>query len=174
MGMFANQIAGAKPTEGSGLFFLPGLYPVVQLKQLKMFDSKNPSRAGSEMLIINCDILESRVDERPPGTQDCAQVLNSSHPGAKDDAKRFFLALGIPEESIDENLVKLLTSVEQPAAGYLLSLECYDKVSSKTGKHFTKHVWRPVAGITQDQADDLRAKAGLPPFRKPGEQKAAS
>lgn len=173
MGMFANQIAGAKPSEGSGLYFLPGLYPVVQIKQLKMFDSKNPSRAGAEMLIIDTDILESRVPDRPAGTQSCAQTLNSNHPGAKDDAKRFFLALGLEEAQIDENLVKLLTSVEQPAAGYLLSLECYEKVSSKTGKKFTKHIWRPIAGVTQEQAPELRAKAGLPPFRKPGEQPAA-
>lgn len=165
MGMFANQIASARPSEGSGLYFLPGLYPVVQVKELKMFDSKNPSRAGAEMLIINCDVLDSRVEGRPAGTQDCAQILNSSHPGAKDDAMRFFNALGFTVEQVDESLIKMLTSPQQPAAGYLLSLECYDKVSSKTGKHFTKHVWRPVAGVTQEQANELRAKAGLPPFR---------
>jgi len=104
--MFANKMASAKPTEGgSGLYFLPGLYPVVQVKQIKMFDSKNPSRVGAEMMIINCDILDSRVADRPAGTQDCAQTLNSNHPGATDDGKRFFLALGIPEETIDENLI---------------------------------------------------------------------
>jgi len=167
MGMFAQQIADAKPTEGSGLYFEPGQY-VVQLKVVKQRTSQNPKHPGAEMLIISTDILQSNCAARPAGMQDVAQILNSNHPSAKDDAKRFFCTL-FPDakpEQITAEVVDIVTSVEQPKAGTLLALECYHKQSEKTGKRFTKHLWRPVDAATAANAAELRAKAGLPPFKK--------
>lgn len=172
MSMFAKQIAEAKPSDGSGMFFIAGQYPVVQLKQVKLTNSRDPKKGNAELFIIVCDILESRVAERPAGTQDVANILNSNHPGGKDDAKRFIMALfpGMAETAIDEQGVQALTSVEQPCKGKLLALECWEKVST-TKKNadgspsvFTKHIWRAVSDEIQAQASELRAKAGLPPL----------
>jgi hypothetical protein len=46
-----------------------------------------------------------------------------------------------------------------------LSLECYHKKSEKTGKVFTKHIYRPIdPPDLQLRANDLRALAGLAPM----------
>lgn len=184
MGMFAQKVATAAPNDSSGLNFEEGHYPLVQLDQFKLFASKKPGREGVEMVAIVCDVLESRVATRPAGTRGVGQILNSLHPGAADDAKRFINALfNTPEEARawiqallgtgaavgDGDVAEVLSleglaSPAQPCRGRLLSLECYVKKSTKTGKEFTKHIWRPVTAAVQAEAAALRAKAGLPPL----------
>lgn len=167
MSMFAKKVALAKPSDSAGLFFLPGLYPLVQIASLKLIQSKKPGREGAEMFIIDCDILDSRCPERPAGTQNVAQILNSQHVSAPDDVKRFLAALfngEVDPDSIDEAGISALVSAEQPAAGRCLALEVYDKKSEKTGKTFTKHVWRAPAPELAAKAAELRAKLGLAPL----------
>lgn len=164
MGMFAQEIAEANPTDGTGMYFLPGQYPLVQVDRLKLFESKDPKKGKAELFVIVCDVLDSQVQQRPAGTRGVAQTLNSNHPSAKDDGKRFISALFPSVTNIDGDGVKALTSDEQPAHGRLLSLECYEKVNEKTGKKFTKHIWRSVPDELQEKAAELRAKAGLTPF----------
>lgn len=167
MGMFAKSVAVAKPTENSGLFFLPGLYPLVQITQLKMIQSKKPGRESAEMFIISCDVLESRCPDRPAGSSGVTQIVNSMHFGAADDVKRFLVALfngEIDPDAIDEAGINALVSAEQPAAGRCLSLEVYDKKSEKTGKTFTKHIWRPAPPDLAARAAEIRAKCGLAPL----------
>ncbi len=172
MGMFANKVAAAKPSEGTGLYFLAGQYPLVQIDQLKLIKSQDPKKNGAELFIIVCDILESKVADRPSGMRGVAQTLNSNHPSAADDCKRFIWA-AFPQfkennQELDEEGINFLTSVEQPARGTLLALECYVKPpgpNSKAGSQgFTKHIWTPVGASIQAQAAELRAKAGLPPL----------
>lgn len=184
MGMFAQKVAEAKPSDNVGLLFEVGHYPVVQADQFKLFTSRKPGREGVEMVAIVCDILESRVESRPAGTRAVSQVLNSLHVGAADDCKRFINSLfSTPEEAkawiksllrtdaeiSDQDVAEVLSlegmaSAAQPGRGRLLSLECYTKKNEKTGKEFTKHIWRPVAPEIQAKAAELRAKAGLPPL----------
>lgn len=164
MSMFAKKVAQAQPNEGTGLFFLEGRYPIVQVMELKCIVSKNPKHLGAEKFIIVGDILESLVVARPTGMRGVCQILNSNHPGAADDCKRFITAClpMIDPNTIDEDGIVALTSAEQPAAGRLMSLECYEKKNEKNGNVFTKHIWRSLDESTQAHAAELRAKAGLP------------
>ena len=161
--MFAKKVAEAQPSDNAGLYFLAGQYPLVQVDTIKLITSQKPGRVGAEMLVLQFDILDSKVAERPAGMRSVCQILNSNHPGAADDAKRFVQALypSVSADTIDEAAIVALTSAEQPAHGRLLALECYVKRSEKTGKDFTKHLWREVPEALQAQAKELRAKAGL-------------
>jgi hypothetical protein len=168
MGLFAKKAAAATPSENTSIWFKPGLYPLVQIDQLKMVVSKKPGSEGAEKFVIVADILASNNAERPAGTSGVSQTLNSMHPGAADDLKRFVMALfpHVDPATIDEGAFTALTSSEQPAHGMLMRVEVYDKVSEKTGKTFTKHIWSPAGGEYVAQAAELRAKAGLPPIKK--------
>lgn len=167
MGLFAKKVAEAKPSENTGLFFNAGQYPVIQIDSLKYIISKKPGREGTEMFIIVCDVLDSKVADRPPGTRGVSQTLNSQHPGAADDCKRFIQALfpDVDPATIDEAAITALTSSEQPAHGLTLSLECYVKKNDKTHKEFTKHIWRPLTPEVRATVPMLRSKAGLPPLK---------
>ena len=68
------------------------------------------------------------------------------------------------EETLDPNAEASVVNAAQPAAGRLVSLECWVKKNEKKGTLFTVHKWTPVAPEIQEQAAALRAKAGLPPL----------
>lgn len=65
--MFAKKVSEATPSEASGLYFLAGQYPVIQVDQLKLITSTKPGRIGAEMFVAVFDILDSRVQDRPAG-----------------------------------------------------------------------------------------------------------
>lgn len=166
MSLFAKKVAAATPSDNTGIWFEVGQYPLIQVDAIKLITSKKPGREGTELLVLTFDILDSRVDSRPAGMTGVSHTLNSAHPGAADDAKRFVLALfpNVDPKAIDDQALIGLASPTQPAHGRLLSLECYNKKSEKTGKDFTKHIFKPVPEELQAQAKELRARVGLPTF----------
>lgn len=174
MGMFARRIADAKPGENRGLFFEPGLYPLVQCKKVKIFPSAKPGREGTDMMAIEFDILESKVEARPAGMQNVSQVLNGAHTGSAQDGINFLVS-ALPEidpkewawdetKKDEEQGVSLVASPLQPARGRLVMLECFHKKSNRSGNIFTVHRYTAVKPEVQARAAELRAKAGLPPL----------
>jgi hypothetical protein len=177
--MFAQRVAEATPNDNTGIFFEQGNYPLVQLDQFKFFQSTKPGREGVEMVALVFDIIQSNVPSRPAGTRGVSQILNSLHAPSADDCKRFINALFpsvasaqawfgklVGRPLTDDELASVLSiegmsSVGQPVRGRLLKLECFTKVSQKTGKEFTKHWWYPVADETQAKAAELRIAAGI-------------
>jgi hypothetical protein len=176
MGMFAQNFAKATPGAGGGLWYKDGDYPLIQIDHLKLIDSKNPQHNGAEKLIIVTDILQSKVAERPAGMRGLSHVLNSQHAGAARDAKEFCIAVfpGVDHSEWDKdgeespmhpkNPRGLVHDVTQLARGRLVSLTVFTKISEKSKKPFSVHRYTAVSDAIQEQADELRAAAGLPPM----------
>lgn len=173
-GMFARRIADAKPGENKGLLFDPGLYPLVQVKKIKIFPSTKPGREGTDMMANEFDIIESKVASRPAGMTSVSQVINGAHTASAQDAINFLVAVfpqvdpkewqWDPNKPEDEQAVNVIASALQPAKGRLVMLETYHKKSSRTGNIFTVHRYTPVPEAIQAKAAELRALAGLAPL----------
>ncbi len=153
-----DQIAGSEARQ-TGVYAVEGVYPVLYVDCLKMIKS----RKGDQIFIAEFDIVDSEVDERPPGTR-MSWAANFRHDATPGNVKGFLAVLmGVDADDVDAASAKLAVSESNPCRGRLIRLEAV-MIETKAGKPFTLHNWRTIPQEMQAQANELRANAGFPPF----------
>jgi hypothetical protein len=73
------------------------------------------------------------------------------------------IVMDVDPEEVTPQEVKYMCSEKNPAHGRLVSLKASDTTTTKN-KPFTRCDWKSVPKEIQNQSDELRAKAGFPPF----------
>lgn len=138
-----KQIAASKVSTG-GVYFVPGNYLVSVAKAFLM-----TSRKGSHLAIVECEILESDVAERPVGSR-ASWVVNMSQDAGPGNVKAF-IAAAIGISPSDTNRVDAEVTEEfcaeafgetNPLEGVKLKLQC-SQVKTRAGTDFTRHFWEP-------------------------------
>jgi len=156
-----DGIEDAESTRRSN-YVLPGQYPVLFVNALKKIRSQ---KTGDTLFIAEFDILESKVDERPPG-MDMSSIFNISKHGktALGNIKGLIAAcLDIEEAKVDSKTADLAVSIENPFHGRLVRCEAVE-VTTTAGAPFTKPNFYPLPEGLQSQSLELHEKAGFAPF----------
>ena len=159
MGLFGKRVAESKPSEG-GNYWLPGQY-LVQIDTVKAIES----RKGDDLFIVSGENLESSNEKCPVGAA-CSWVCNLKHEPAPGNVKSFIAAaLAMDHDEVDEEVAdSVIDPEENPLQGLLVRLTVTIIQTKGKGEDFSKHVWKAVDPELQEQASELRAAAGLPPF----------
>jgi len=146
----------------SSNYILPGTYPILFINSLKKIRSQ---KNGNKLFIAELDIIESKVDGRPPGT-DMSAIFNLTKHGetALGNVKALLAAaIDVPEDKIDAKTADLAVSSENPFHGRLIRCEAVD-ITTRDGEPFTKPNFSPLPAELQAQAAELHEKAGFAPF----------
>lgn len=128
-----------------GVYFLPGKYLVKVLKCITL-----KSRKREDLFIVECEILESDVPERKPGTK-ASWIVNFKQDAALGNIKGFIAAAnGIDpgnesavNEQVNMDICEYVVSDENPLAGTPVGLVCVNK-KTRAGSDFTLHMWEPT------------------------------
>lgn len=125
-------------------YFLEGNYVV---RIVKVLGIKN--RNGRPFFIVNGEVLQSNVPERPPGMI-CAQVVPMDKDTSQPTVKRFVCAaLGLDPNNKANNaqitgeVCNEAISESQPLADSIVKLACTNTITQK-GQNFTVHNWEPM------------------------------
>lgn len=140
-------------------YILPGVYPVLFIQSLKKIRS---SKNGNKLFIAELDIIESKVPERPPGS-DMSAIFNMTKHGdtALGNIKALLAAaIGKPVEAIDARLADFAVSAENPFHGRLIRCEAIE-TTTRAGEPFTKPNFSPIQDTVQARAVELHQGAGF-------------
>lgn len=154
-------IEDAESTKRSN-YVLPGLYPILFVNACKKIKSQ---KTGDLLFIAELDIIESKVDERPPG-MDMSSIFNITRHGktALGNIKGFLAAcLDIEEAKVDAKTADIAVSAENPFHARLIRCEAVE-VTTNAGAPFTKPNFFPLPEELQARALELHQKAGFAPF----------
>lgn len=145
MGLF-KSIESAKVNQG-GVYFNPGKYlvEVIAVKTIK-------SRKNMDLYIVECEILDSDVADRPTGSR-ASWVVNLAQDAAMGNIKAFLAAAnGIDpsdedavQREITEEVADLSYADENPVAGVKLGLQV-TLVKTRAGTDFSRHFWSVYEG----------------------------
>lgn len=126
---------------------------------------KIKSQANNDKLfIVELDVLESKVEDRAPGSS-MSWIVNLKHQPALGNIKGFLAAaLGIPEDKIDAKVADAAVSAENPFHGRLIKCEAIEIKTQKTKQDFTKCKWSEIAADQQERSEELHQAAGFAPF----------
>lgn len=143
-------------SNNSGVYFLPGRYPRLELKRVDVI--KN--RKGDMCFLVETDIIESDVDERPEGTSASWVANLTRHDAAMGNVKAFFEAViaGYPEmktvlmdpKKFNGNFEKFTEYLvaQQVLVGCEIALSATN-TKTKAGGDFTIHRWLPVSRVSE-------------------------
>ena len=149
-----DKVGNAEINQG-GVYFLPGLYPVVQVDVIKLIKSRH----GDDLVIVEFDILVSEVPNRPAGSRATAFHNFSKHDAAPGNFKALLAAITDSKpENVDAKTSRAAMSDAQPAHGRLVRLEAVE-IITKAGNPFTKLNWYALDDSVQAKAEELRKKA---------------
>lgn len=155
-----EQTANADAAAQTGVYPLPGSYQILYLDSIRMIVSK---KDGVDCLVAEFDIIKSSVPERPPGTH-MSYIAKYNKPSTAGNVKALILALtNEPEENFTANAFRYVCSEDNPCHARLVAMEA-SEIETRTGGRFTKCAWRGLPEDIQEQAEELRAKAGFTPF----------
>lgn len=158
--MDIHEKVGSAEVNQGGVYFLPGLYPVVQVDVIKLIKSRH----GDDLVIVEFDILVSEVVDRSAGSRAAAFHNFSQHDAAAGNFKALLAAItNSKPEDVDAETSRVAMSDAQPAHGRLVRLEAV-QITTKAGNPFTKHNWYPLSDEVQAKAGELRDKLDLAPF----------
>lgn len=165
-----DGIEEAESTRRSN-FVLPGQYPILFINGLKKIRSQ---KSGDTLFIAEFDIIESKVDDRPPG-MDMSSIFNLTkhQKTALGNVKGLLAAvLDIEEAKVDARTADLAVSTENPFHARLIRCEAI-VVTTTAGQPFTKPNFFPLPPEIQAQALVLHQRAGFgvtapPPGAVPG------
>ena len=152
-----QRVADADYNE-SGAFVLPGVY-------LCCIDVAKTatSRKQDFLWIVQLEILESSIPERPVGTR-MDWIANFKHDPTPGNVKGFISAsMGCTPEEVSYEATKLVASSQNPLHGRLVRVEA-TSILTKAQKEFTKVNFGAVSDDIQDTAGALREAAGFAPF----------
>lgn len=156
-----DGIEDAESTKRSN-YVLPGQYPILFVNALKKIRSQ---KTGDTLFIAEFDIIESKVDERPPG-MDMSSIFNITKHGktALGNIKGLLAAcLDIEEAKVDSKTADIAVSSENPFHARLIRCEAIT-VTTNNGAPFTKPNFFPLPEGLQKQSLELHQKAGFAPF----------
>jgi hypothetical protein len=130
-----------------GVYFLPGIYKVRILKCITL-----KSRKREDLFIVECEVIESDVPERKPGSK-ASWIVNFKQDAALGNIKGFIAAAtGIDpgdtarvNEEVTLDVCEYAVSDENPLAGSVLGLVAVNK-KTRAGTDFTLHMWEPDQG----------------------------
>jgi hypothetical protein len=167
-GSVFDQIANAEVRAASTPFPLPGNY-LVCVDYVQMTKTKD---SGHDLFVVEFEILESQVSERPAGTRIRWQQDIQKYRGAFSAIKTFISVLSdTPSEDIDGQAVQYVCSDKNPTNGLLIGMSAVaatnqrgETLMTKNNEPFCKCSWRNIPEEMQKQKDELREKAGFPPF----------
>lgn len=142
MGLF-DGIEDAQVGMG-GVYFLPGKYLVKVLKCITL-----KSRKREDLFIAECEIVESDVPERKPGTR-ASWIVNFKQDAALGNIKGFIAAAnGIDPSNedavnaeVDSGVCEYAVSNDNPMAGTYIRLVAVNK-KTRSNTDFTLHLWEP-------------------------------
>jgi hypothetical protein len=156
-----DGIEDAESTKRSS-FILPGHYPILWVKALKKIRSQ---KSGDTLFIGELDIIESKVEERPPGASMSTIFNITKHSKtALGNIKQLLSAcLDIEESKVDAKTADLAVSSENPFCGKLIRCEAVE-ITTTAGTPFTKPTFYPLPESLQAQALELHERAGFTPF----------
>lgn len=133
-----------------GSFFTPGI-GVVVVKAVKRIVSENPTHEGAIMMISNFVVESWTPAAGAPAIAAGAErdwIVNLGVPGPKQSMKAKMglnnckafaaVAVGIPVEAVDADIIKALTGPAQAGAGQRLSLQV-TPIKTKSGSDFSVH-----------------------------------
>lgn len=128
-----------------GVYFLPGKYLVKVLKCITL-----KSRKREDLFIVECEVVESDVPERKPGSK-ASWIVNFKQDAALGNIKGFIAAAnGIDpgdesavNEQVNLEICEYVVSDENPLAGTLVGLVAVNK-KTRAGSDFTLHMWEPT------------------------------
>jgi hypothetical protein len=156
-----DGIEDAESTRRSN-YVLPGQYPILYVRALKKIRSQ---KSGDTLFIAEFDIIQSKVDERPPGT-DMSSIFNITkhQKTALGNIKGLLAAcLDVEEAKVDKDTADLAVSAENPFQGRLIRCEAI-QVITNAGTPFTKPNFSPLPAELQTKSVELHEKAGFAPF----------
>ena len=127
-----------------GVYFLPGKYVAKILKCITL-----KSRKREDLFIVECEVVESDVPERKPGTR-ASWIVNFKQDAALGNIKGFIAAANginpgtedLVREEVDSEVCEYSVSPENPLAGILIRLVAVNK-KTRAGGDFTLHLWEP-------------------------------
>lgn len=136
---------------------IAGIYPIIRIDSVKMIVSK---KSDDTMFIVDTEILQSGVVERPAGSR-MPWICNMRNKPAWGAVKSFIAAAaGCTLEELTADDIREACGVTNPLYGRLLRLEAV-MVAKKNGEPFTACTWTSIADDLQAQSDELRKAAGF-------------
>jgi len=151
MGINYGKVAEAESSKG-GSYFKEGTFKVRVNRCL----AKTSSKDGSDMAIIEAEVLESTNDEVPVGSNR-SQIISFKFPSAHGNLQGFAQSAvramhlqGIlegepPADGNVEGEVIQAIMEQGIATGVVLNLECVT-TTTRAGNPFTKHLWSACNG----------------------------
>jgi hypothetical protein len=158
-----NLFAGIEEAHSSDRdpYIIPGAYPILRIDSMRAFWSE---REKTDFFIVHFEIIESNVEDRPIGTRVCWMKDFNKEITLGLIKKLVAAILDEPIEKVTGDICNELIADDNPANGRLISCQATLETSKKTGRDYTKEKWIPIPEEIQNQSDELRAKAGFPPF----------
>jgi hypothetical protein len=150
------------------LYPIPGAYPVLLVDVVKIITS----RQNETFFVAELEILQSMVQDRPPGTR-MTWMVNMKHDSSPRNVKEFICALmAVDSEAVTPEAVKYACGPDNPCHGRLVRLEAaYTKLKRaqaltmeeaiKTQAVFTVCDWYTLGDEVQAKVVELRKAAGF-------------
>lgn len=159
----AADLIARSQTNSGGVYFLPGVYPVLHVCDFK----EQLSRKKDDLIIAEFEIIESDVAERPAGTK-VSQVYNlTKHDAAPGNVKSFIAAvMGVrPDDLSPEEWAALSSAAldDKQVVGRVVKAQA-SIIKTRAGGDFTKVDFFPLGDDMQEAARELREAAGFPAF----------
>ncbi len=159
MGDF-DGIGKAQVNQG-GNYPLPGIYPLLYVNAVKKIVSQNTQ---DTMVIVELDILESKVPDRAVGSS-MSWIVNLKHQPALGNLKGFLAtAMSVEPDMVDSAGADYAVSAENPLKGRLMRCEAIEITTKNKGNPFTKCKWLPIEPEVQQRNEELHQAAGFTSF----------
>jgi len=137
----------------------PGVYPILYLDSLRMIES----RKGDLILVAEFDVIQSLVEDRPPGST-MADLFNFRYEGTPGEVRKFLAALNnVDIAEVDADGARHACSDANPCHGRLVRMIATAK--ERDGKStLTICKYEPLSDDIQKKAEELRSAANFQPF----------
>lgn len=144
-GMGKEDLSGS----GSKIFFVPGKYSLLRIQSCRHEQASKFKK--KEFFLVNIEVLESNVDDRPAGTVIEYMVMKTLKDGSpnphyfKNIKKLLMAAFNTTDPAdVDEELMALVIGEKQAAAGKYISAVATNVPLGKGGE-FTNVDWKHEA-----------------------------
>ncbi len=144
MGVWDKIEAEDMSGSGNGIYFVPGKYPKLRLKESK-FKSADETYKKSDVVIFILEVLESEVPDRKPGSE-IEYIIKERKADGKPNTfylkniKKFLMAVfGTDDHTdIDRKVMDLVLGERQKGVGALLSAVATNIKIGEAQKDFTQ------------------------------------
>jgi hypothetical protein len=150
------RVDAANPSQGGGVFAVPGSYPYLFIDALVMKQIRGHIVPGGiPAFIAEFCILQSNVAARPPGTR-MSWIAPFDKLPTPGNVKAFLgAAFGISPNDVDSEGMRDAVSSRNPCHGRIVRLEAQEIILRSTGKPFTRCNWFAIPPEEQEYGTNL-------------------